>query len=115
MTVQFHFSDTSMTNNVVIKSGVWTDQAQQDWCYSLIMHALTDIAKKCARKKTNKKENKDNNQHKQTGVGFLSRQKMSQSFPLDTFGRVWGQKLTGRLWSPQDRRSRNPYKSPPTA
>ena len=34
MTVQFHFSDISMTNNVkVIKSGVWTDQAKQDWYY----------------------------------------------------------------------------------
>ena len=33
ITVQFHFSDTSMTNYVkVIKSGVWTDQAQQNWC-----------------------------------------------------------------------------------
>ena len=24
---------------------------------------------------------------------------MSQSFPLDIFGRVWGQKLTGRTWA----------------
>ena len=29
-----HFSDTSMANNVkAIKSGVWTDQAKQDWYY----------------------------------------------------------------------------------
>ena len=54
MTVQFHVSDTSVANNVkVIKSGVWTDQAEQDWCYtSLIMHALTDIAQKVCKKKT---------------------------------------------------------------
>ena len=54
MSVQFHFFDNSMTDNVmVIKSGVWTNQAQQDWCYSLSMHALTDIAQKvCKKNKT---------------------------------------------------------------
>ena len=52
MTVQFHFSDTSMTNDVkVIKNGVWSDQARQDWCYSLNMHDLTDIAQKVCKKK----------------------------------------------------------------
>ena len=63
--------------------------------------------KKCARK------NKDNHQHKQRNVGFLSRQKMSQSFPLDMFGRMWGQQAHRPAISPHDS-SRNPYKSPPT-
>ena len=63
MTVQFHFSDTSMNNNVkVIKSGVWTDQAQQDWCYSLIMHVLTDIAQKVCKKKTRRRTNTNKRQ-----------------------------------------------------
>ena len=57
------------------------------------MHTLTDFAQKVCKKK------RGHNLHKQTNVGFLSRQKMSQSFPLDIFGRVWGQKLTGRPWA----------------
>ena len=53
-----HFSDTSMTLNVkVMKSGLWTDQAQQDWCYSLIMHALTDVAQKVCKKKQGQQPN----------------------------------------------------------
>ena len=57
---------------------------------SLIMHALKDIAEKVSKKKQ---------PPKQSNVGFLSRQKMSQLFPLDKFGRIWGQKLTGRTWA----------------
>ena len=50
--LRFHFSYTFKTNNVkVIKNGVWMDQAQQDWSYSLIMYALTDIAQKVCKKK----------------------------------------------------------------
>ena len=86
MTVQFNFSDTSMINNVkVIKSGVWTDQAKQDWCYSLIMHVLTDFAQKACKKNTRT----TTNTNKQT-LGSCREKKMSRSFPLNIFGRVWG-------------------------
>ena len=78
MPVQFHFSDTSMTNNVkVIKSGVWTDQAQQDWCYSLIMHAPTDFAQKVCKKKTRTTTNTD----KQTTLGSSRDRKWISRFP----------------------------------
>ena len=90
-----------MTNNVkVLKSGVWTDQAQQDWCYKS-NHARPDRyrSKKCARK------NKDNNQHKQTNVESVV-----------SLGYIWPgmeAKANRPGISLQDR-SRNPYKSPPT-
>ena len=57
---------------------------------SLIIHALKNIAENVCKKRQ---------QPKQSNVRFLSRQKMSQLFPLDIFGRVWGQKPTGRTWA----------------
>ena len=95
VTVQFHFSDSPMTNNVnVIRSGVWTDQAQQNWCYSLIMHVLTTTTKTS----------------KQTPCSCRDRNESVVSF-----GYTWPVKRS-KAHRPSLRppyRSRNPYKSPP--
>ena len=109
MTVQFHFSGTSMTNHVnVIKSGVWTDQAQQDCCSSLIMHALTDIAQKVCKKK----KKRQGRQPAQTTKRRVLIETENES--IVSFAYIWpgmGGKAHRPNLSPHDR-SRNLYKSP---
>ena len=70
---------------------------------SLIMHALKDIAEKVCKKKPPPP--------KQSNVGFLTRQKMSQLFPLDNIWPGMGAKADRPDMSPPDR-NRNPYKKP---
>ena len=85
-----------MTNYVkVTKRSVWKDQAQQNWCYSLIMHVLT------ATTKTSK----------QTPCSCRDRNESVVSF-----GYTWpvmGSNAHRPSLRPPDR-SRNPYKSPLT-
>ena len=108
MTVQFNFSDTSMTNNVkVIKRGVWTDQAQQDWCDSLFMHALTDVIQKMCKKKQGQPLTHANKRRVLVET---------ENGSVVSLGYVWpnvGAKAHRPAISPHDR-SRNSYKSPPT-
>ena len=108
MTVQFNFSDTSMTLNVkVMKSGLWTDQAQQDWCHSLIMHALTDIAQKVCKKKQGQQPTQTNKRR------VLVETENESVVSLGYIRPGMGAKAHRPAISPRDR-SRNPYKSPPT-
>ena len=84
-----------MTNNVmVIKSGVWTIKLNRTNVISLTCTPWKISLKKCARKNNNNQNNPTSG-----NVRFLSRQKMSHLFPLNIFGRVWGQKPTGRTWA----------------